>query len=206
MAREFSELRSTMSDGGREQNAERAAAILTAMDLAELRGSFDLTQEELASRLSISQSNVSRLERRRDMLVSTLREVVEALGGELHLSAVFPDGTVELLQFEEGRVMGNHRDPTSPAVAKIREQVADVMRRRGVVRAGIFGSVARGEAGTASDIDFLVEFEKGRSLLDLSGLRLELCEALGRDVDVATHGSLHPKLRDAILEDLVTIL
>ena len=112
MARKFSELRGTMSNARQEQNAERAAAILAAMDLAELRGSFELTQEELAARLSISQSNVSRLERRRDMLVSTLREVVEALGGELHLSAVFPDGTVELLQFEEGCVMESHRDPT----------------------------------------------------------------------------------------------
>ena len=74
------------------------------------------------------------------------------------------------------------------------------------MRAGIFGSVARGEADTASDIDFLVEFEKGRSLLDLSGLRLDLREALGRDVDVATPGSLHPKLRDAILTELVPIL
>ena len=176
------------------------------MDLAELRGSLDLTQEELAARLSISQSNVSRLERRSDLLVSTLREVISALGGRIRLSAVFPDRTVELLQFEDRSANGSHCDSSSPAIAKIRDQVAGVMRRRGVVRAGIFGSVARGEADTASDIDFLVEFEKGRSLLDLSGLRLDLREALGRDVDVATPGSLHPKLRDAILGDLVALL
>jgi len=53
----------------------------------------------VADRLSIAQSNVSRLERRRDMLISTLREVVRALGGELRLSAVFPDGVVEIKQF-----------------------------------------------------------------------------------------------------------
>jgi transcriptional regulator with XRE-family HTH domain len=63
---------------------------------------MDLTQEEVAARLQISQSNVSRLERRRDMLVSTLREVVEAFGGELHLVAEFPDGAVEISQFDEG--------------------------------------------------------------------------------------------------------
>jgi hypothetical protein len=80
------------------------------------------------------------------------------------------------------------------------------MSRRGVVRAGIFGSVARGEATAGSDVDFLVEFEKGRTLVDLSGLRLDLCEALGRDVDVATSGSLHPKLRDRILGELVPVL
>ena len=80
------------------------------------------------------------------------------------------------------------------------------MRRRGVVRAGIFGSVARGEAGEGSDADFLVELEKGRSLVDLAGLRLDLCELLDRDVDVATPNSLHPKLRERILSELVPLL
>ena len=101
MARKFSELRQAMTEERRERNEERAAAVLAAMDLAELRGAMEVTQEELAARLSIAQSNVSRLERRRDMLISTLREVVSALGGELHVSAVFPDGAVELAQFDE---------------------------------------------------------------------------------------------------------
>jgi DNA-binding transcriptional regulator YiaG len=81
------------------RNAEQAAALLTVMDLSELRGALDLTQEELADRLSVAQSNVSRLEKRRDMLISTLQEVVRALGGELRLSAVFPEGVVETNQF-----------------------------------------------------------------------------------------------------------
>lgn len=101
MAKKFSELRRSMSPERREKNAERAAAILAAMNLAELRGAIGVTQEELAERLSIAQSNVSRLERRHDMLISTLKEVVAALGGELHVSAVFPDGAVELVQFDE---------------------------------------------------------------------------------------------------------
>jgi len=94
----------------------------------------------------------------------------------------------------------------SPSIAEIRHKVADVMRQRGVVRASVFGSVARGEAGAESDVDFLVEFEKGRTLLDLSGLRLDLMDLLGCDVDVATPKSLHPKLRDRILGELVAIL
>jgi hypothetical protein len=94
----------------------------------------------------------------------------------------------------------------SPTIAEIREQVSGVMRRRGVVHAAVFGSIARGDAGPSSDIDFLVEFEEGRSLLDLSGLVVDLREALGRDVDVATPNSLYPKLRDAILRELVPIL
>jgi len=94
----------------------------------------------------------------------------------------------------------------SPSIAEIRRRVADVMRQRGVVRASVFGSVARGEASAESDVDFLVEFEKGRTLLDLSGLRLDLVEILGCDVDVATPKSLHPELRDRILGELVAIL
>jgi hypothetical protein len=61
-----------------------------------------------ADRLSIAQSNVSRLERRDDMLISTLRQVVQALGGELKVTAVFPEGSVEITQFLE--------EPTRPAV------------------------------------------------------------------------------------------
>ena len=76
-------------------------AMLLAMDLAELRGSRGLTQEELASRLDISQSNVSRLERRRAMLISTLREVVEAYGGRLRIIAEFPEESVEITLFEQ---------------------------------------------------------------------------------------------------------
>ena len=79
------------------------------------------------------------------------------------------------------------------------------MRRRGVLRASIFGSVARGEADDDSDVDFLVEFETGRTLLDLSGLRLDLVEILGCDVDVETPKSLHPELRDRIPGELVAI-
>jgi transcriptional regulator with XRE-family HTH domain len=102
MARKWSEIREKMSPERRERNREKTAALLLAMDLAELRDNLDLTQEEVAARLQISQSNVSRFEKRRDMLVSTLREVVGALGGELHLVAEFPDGDVEISQFDEG--------------------------------------------------------------------------------------------------------
>jgi uncharacterized protein len=76
------------------------------------------------------------------------------------------------------------------------------MARCGVVRAGVFGWYVRGEETAASDIDFLVEFERGRSLVDLSGLRLDLCEALRGGVDVAAPASLQPKLRDRVHREL----
>lgn len=108
-----------------------------------------------------------------------------------------------MLGWDDGQ---NRFQAMTPTIAEIRQKVAAPMSRRGVVRASIFGSVARGEATAGSDVDFLVEFEKGRTLVDLSGLHLDLCEILGRDVDVATRGSLHPRLRDHILRELVPLL
>jgi len=102
MARKFAELRAKMAPEDQRRSKEQAAAMLMALDLSELRGRLEVTQEELAARLQISQSNVSRLEKRRDMLVSTLREVVEAFGGELHLVAEFPEGSIEIKQFDNG--------------------------------------------------------------------------------------------------------
>lgn len=101
MARNFKELREEMSPERQQRSRERTAAMLLAMDLAALRGKLGVTQEELASRLDISQSNVSRLENRRDMLVSTLMEVVAAYGGTLRLLAEFPEGAIEIDQFGE---------------------------------------------------------------------------------------------------------
>jgi hypothetical protein len=66
--------------------------------------------------------------------------------------------------------------------------------------------MARGDAHEDSDVDFLVEFERGRSLLDLAGLRTDLRETLGREVDVATPASLHPRLRERILRELVPLI
>jgi hypothetical protein len=69
----------------------------------------------------------------------------------------------------------------------------------------VFGSVARGEATAASDVDLLVDLEPGRSLLDLSALRLDLCDLLGREVDVVTTASLHPTIRDQVLAEAVAL-
>jgi len=70
--------------------------MLAAIELNDLRKARKLTQEELAERLGIRQSNVSKLERRADLPVSTLRDLVEAMGGELRLTARFPDAEYEL--------------------------------------------------------------------------------------------------------------
>jgi len=89
---------------------------------------------------------------------------------------------------------------------RLRERVAPILRRLGVRRASVFGSLARGEDDEESDVDLLVELEPGRSLLDLAELKVELEEVLGRRVDVITYDSLHPLLRDRVLREQRRIL
>ena len=142
-----------------------------------------------------------------------------------HIGPVRDSGSIAVREAAAGWMAADVRDPAraenlgqaseapglrdageDPAIAEIQNKVAEVMRRRGVVRAGVFGSVARGEAHLASDVDFLVEFEPGRTLLDLSGLRLDLAGVLGRNVDVATANSLRPEFKDEVMRELVPIL
>jgi hypothetical protein len=91
-------------------------------------------------------------------------------------------------------------------VEEIKRKAAPVLRRYDVARAAIFGSMARGDGTQDSDIDLLVEFKGRKSLLDLAGLKLELEELLGRQVDVVTYASLHPLLRNRILAEQRAIL
>ena len=91
-------------------------------------------------------------------------------------------------------------------VQELKRQLEPTLRRYGVVKAAVYGSAARGQATPESDLDLLVEFEPGRSLFDLSGLRLELNDLLGVEADVVTYRSLHPMLRDRILQEQIPIL
>ena len=92
------------------------------------------------------------------------------------------------------------------AVASLLDRILPVLRGYGVQRAGVFGSYARADATSKSDLDLLVDLPSGSSLLDLVGLQLELSEALGIDVDVNTYKAIHPLLRDGILADEIRIL
>jgi len=71
------------------------------MPLQELRHARNLSQEQLAQTLSIRQAAVSKLEKRTDMYISTLRNFIKAMGGELEIIAKFPDGAVRINQFED---------------------------------------------------------------------------------------------------------
>jgi predicted nucleotidyltransferase len=81
------------------------------------------------------------------------------------------------------------------------------LRARGVLRLALFGSLERGEARPDSDVDVMVVIDDGRkfSLIDLAGVRLYLCDLLGRDVDIVERDYLKPFLRDGILAEAVEV-
>jgi len=101
MARNFRELRSKLSPERRARVKERVRKALQEMALDELRSARQLTQTELAEVLRVDQGSISKLERRTDMYISTLRRYVEAMGGSLQIRAVFPDGEVQITQFQD---------------------------------------------------------------------------------------------------------
>lgn len=86
-----------------------------------------------------------------------------------------------------------------------RLDILRIANEHGARNVRIFGSVARGEARPDSDVDFLVEFEPGRSLLDHAALLLDLQELLGRPVDVTTDRALRPLLRARILREAIPL-
>jgi uncharacterized protein len=91
-------------------------------------------------------------------------------------------------------------DITLDALQRRREELLEIARRHGATAVWVFGSVARGDANHASDIDFLVEFESGRSLLDQVHLMQEFSAALGTRVDVIARGGLLDRDHHIILE------
>lgn len=81
-----------------------------------------------------------------------------------------------------------------------------VLKKHGVLRAGIFGSYARGEQKKGSDIDILVKTRKTVSLFGFVGIKLEAEKILGKKVDLVEYSALKPRLRENILKDEVRIL
>lgn len=82
-----------------------------------------------------------------------------------------------------------------------RDEIARIALRHGATNIRVFGSIARGNADDESDIDFIVDLEKGRSLLDLGGLLMDLQKLLGRSVDVVTEKGLRPRIRERVLRE-----
>ena len=83
----------------------------------------------------------------------------------------------------------------------IKKQILPILKRQGVTKAALFGSMARGEDKKRSDIDILVKIPKNKSLLDIIRLEFQLEEKLGRKVDLVEYDAIKPLLRDVILNE-----
>jgi len=86
-----------------------------------------------------------------------------------------------------------------------REEILKVCARYGAHNVHVFGSVVRGEADEQSDIDLIVDFEPGRSLLDHAGLWLELQDLLGVKVDVVSSRGIKPRIRERVSQEAVSL-
>jgi len=100
--------------------------------------------------------------------------------------------------------MSLNREFEETEIKKISKRIKPLLKKRGVKKAGIFGSYSRGEQKENSDIDILVEM-KG-SLLDVIGLEMELKKLLKKKVDLLTYNGIHPSLKKQILHEEIRVI
>ena len=97
-------------------------------------------------------------------------------------------------------------DPTvGDAIREKREAILRIAARHGASQVRLIGSVARGEARPDSDVDLLVTWNEGTSLLDQAALMLELENLLGRKVDLASDGWVKPSIRESVYRDAIAL-
>ncbi len=92
------------------------------------------------------------------------------------------------------------------SITKIKEKILPILKNYNAQRVALFGSAARGQMRTDSDIDILVDIEADISLLEFIGLKQEIEEALGRKVDLVEYDTLKPLIKEKILREQVRLL
>lgn len=143
-----------------------------------------LSQAELARRAHTSQPAIARYEGGvATPSLPTLERLLAATGASLVLGTSRP------------------RTDRTDRLRRSRAQLTAAARARGVSAIRVFGSVARGEATRASDVDLLVDLEPGRTLIDLIGFKHDAERILGQRVDVATPSLMKPRVRRRALRD-----
>lgn len=164
--------------------------------LREARRGARLSQSELARRAGVAQSVISAYEAdRREPGLRTLAKLIEATGHRLTFSLVPPPrNRLGLPDSRLGRRLRRHR-----------QAVLDLAAARGARNVRVFGSVARGQDAEGSDIDLLVDLDAGVGLVSLAGLRRELTEVLGVDVDIVPAGTLKAGIRDEVFGEAIVL-
>lgn len=164
--------------------------------LREARLRARLSQTDLARRAGVAQSVISAYESdRREPSFRMLVKLIEATGHQLTVTLVAaPPDRLGLPDTRLGRRLRRHR-----------RAVLELAARRGARNARVFGSVARGEDTEASDVDLLVDLDEGVGVVSLAGLRRELAELLGIQVDVVPATMLKAGIRDSVLAEAIAL-
>ena len=165
-----------------------AAAVLAG--IADAARSQGLSRRALAQRAGVRPETVSRIASRGTCDFATLERLAAAAGLRLALEGGAAQAT------------GRARDEVLRKQALIRT----LAKAHGARSVELFGSAARGEERPGSDLDFVVELEPGRSLLDLISLAEDLQEALGRKVEVVTRAGMKPRVRAEAQRDAIRIV
>ena len=101
MAKSFQHIKKDMPAARQQKIARRTQEILATLPLHEIRQARQLSQVDIAARLEINQAAVSKVERRTDLYISTLRRHIEAMGGSLLIQAEFPEGRYQISSFDK---------------------------------------------------------------------------------------------------------
>ncbi len=145
-----------------------------------------MSQSDVARRAHVAQSVISAYESgHREPALSTLERLVSATGHRLVLR----------LENDPGIRPGLPDTPLGRRLRQRRTAVLATAHRFGASNVRVFGSVARGEDTSDSDIDLLVDLAPGTGLLSLGGLEREISDILGTRVDIAPSDSLRPRVR-----------
>ena len=103
MAEKFSKLREELNEESQVRASTKTKVLLNNLALAELRRALELSQDDIATQMTLKQPAISKLEKSTDMYLSTLRRYIEAMGGTLEIKAKFANGEVIINQFEDIR-------------------------------------------------------------------------------------------------------
>jgi uncharacterized protein len=160
----------------------------------------NLSQVDLAARAGTSQSALARYETGAALpTLPTLERLLAACGRRLEIQTPPAQASAPLT---------SARSQLGPQAGKLRRQrrrLLDAAERHGVSRLRVFGSLARGDAEAASDIDLLVDLKPGRTLLNLAAFRREAAEILDLPVDVATADMLKERIRNEVLNEALPL-
>ncbi len=175
--------------------------MTVAAMIREAREHAGLSQAELARRAGTSQPALARYETGVTLpSLPTLERLLRGCDQQLQLRAADTDGQPASTTSVRGQI-----GPRAQQLRSNRRRLLESARAHGMRRVRVFGSVARGEAGPASDIDLLVDLAPNRTLVDLAGFRRQANEILGIPVDVATPDMLKEHIRTEVLAEALPL-